>query len=229
MVDVQPVQANPSTWALQQFGTNAHQVWQRVPQALNATVNRALDAHTGAKMTTDHAFGNARWPLQYEELVNHLQDLPDTMTVRAPNTFVELVIINDHLLLPWYYADHRCSVADSRAVRPLTALTIELLSRFGPQPRWHQPHLPLPFLQVAGPDLETATRIGSELDRLDPPPAVVIIGYACNSTEGLLDIQWGKAALGDDYLLHWYHHEPLPIPLPRIPHPRSGANPALED
>ncbi len=34
--------------------------WRRVPQALGATVNRALDAQTGAKMTTDHAFGNAR-------------------------------------------------------------------------------------------------------------------------------------------------------------------------
>lgn len=220
--------AAPSAWAVRRFGANATQVLRRVPQALGATVNRALDAHTGAKMTTDHAFGNARWPLQYEELANHLRDLPDTITVRAPHTFFELVIVSDHLLLPWYYADHRCSVDDSRAVRPLTALTMELLTRFGPEPRWRQPHLPLHELQADGPDPDAVTRIGTELDRLDPPPGVVIVGYACNSTEGLLDVQWGEAALGDDRLLHWHHREALPIPPPRIPHPRDREGPTGE-
>lgn len=218
----------PSEWAVRRFGANAGQVWRRVPQALGATVNRALDAHTGARMTTDHAFGNARWPLQYEELVNHLRDLPHTTTVRAPHTFVELVIVNDHLLLPWYYADHRCSVDDGGAVRPLTALTMELLTRFGPEPRWRQPHLPLHTLQVEGPDSDVVARIGTELDRLDSPPSVVIVGYACNSHDGLLDVQWGEAALGDDRLLHWHHREAMPIPAPRIPAPRGGERPPDE-
>ncbi len=60
------------------------------------------------------------------------------------------------------------------------------------------------------------------LDRLHPAPDVVIVGYACNSTDGLLDVQWGEAALGDDRTLHWLHYELLPIPLPRVPRRRRA-------
>lgn len=218
---------SPSAWAVRQFGSNAAQVCLRVPQALGAAINRALDAHQASKMSTDHAFGNARWPLQYEELLNHLQDLPDTVTVRAPHTFYQLVIVSGQLLLPWYYADHRCAIDDTRAVRRITGLAVDLLSRFGPEPRWRQPHLPLLQLHTDGDD-QVAAQIGSELDRLDPPPGIVVIGYACNSTDGLLDVQWGDAALSDDGLLHWHHHEPLPIPPPRVPRPRGpGDDPTL--
>ena len=214
----------PSVWARRRFGANAEQVGRRVPQALGAAVNRALDAHQASKMSTDHAFGNARWPLQYEELVNHLHDLPDTIIVRAPHTFYQLVVVNGQLLLPWYYADHRCAVDDSRAVRPLTGLAADLLTWFGPQPRWRQPHLPLQHLLDGTDVLQSGHRV-SELDQLDPAPKVVLVGYACNSVEGLLDLRWGEAALGDDGLLHWYHHEPLPIATPRIPRQRGGDDP----
>jgi hypothetical protein len=172
-------------------------------------------------MSTDHAFGNARWPLQYEELVNHLQDLPDTVTIRAPHTFYQLVIVSGQLLLPWYYAGHRAAIDDTRAVRRITGLAVDLLGRFGPEPHWRQPHLPLHELTAEGDDADVADRIGSELDRLHPPPEIVIVGYACNSHDGLLDVQWGEAGLGDDGLLHWHYHEPLPIPPPRVPHPRD--------
>lgn len=215
------VPREPSAWALHHFGAQAEQVWRLVPLAVATTVGRALDAHRASAMATDHAFGNARWVLQYEELVNHLQHLPDARVLRAPNTFYQLVIVNDHLLLPWCYADHRCPVDDSRQIRPPTMLTRELLGRLGPRPHWRQPHLPLAGL-VEQDDPAAVAQVESELDRLDPPPGVVLVGYACNSTEGLLDVLWGTAACTDDGLLDWHHRESLPVPVRRIPRQRDG-------
>lgn len=215
----EPNLREPSAWALHHFGANADRLRRLVPQAMAATVGRALDAHQASKMTTDHAFGNARWVLQYEELVTHLQHLPDTHVLRAPHTFFQVIVVNDHLLLPWCYADHRCPVDDRRQIRPPAALTMKLLSRFGPRPHWRQPHLPLTDPEQWD-DPAAVARVESGLDELDPPPAVVLVGYACNSTEGLLDVMWGTAAPAEDGLLEWHHREALPIPEARIPQAR---------
>jgi hypothetical protein len=56
------------------------------------------------------------------------------------------------------------------------------------------------------------TRPESILDRRDPPPKVLIVGYACNARLGLLGVPWGEAALSDDGERHWYHDQPPPIP-----------------
>lgn len=213
----------PSPWAWARFGGQAEQVWRRVPQALAAAVSRALNAHQASRLSTNHAFGNSRWPLQYEELVNHLQDLPDAVPIRPPHAFYKLVIVHGQLLLPWYYADHPVSIEDARAVRPVGRLAVDLLTRFGPPRQWHQP--PLPLTMIDDDDEEDRRRVAqvtSALDEMDPPPQIVLVGYACNSHAGLIDIQWGEAALGDDRALQWYHHEPLPIPAPLIPRPRPG-------
>ncbi|MBF9130490.1 hypothetical protein I0C86_16200 [Plantactinospora sp. S1510] len=50
------------------------------------------------------------------------------------------------------------------------------------------------------------------IEESSPEPRVLLIGYACNSDQGLLRISWGEAALGRDNLLHWGHVDDLPVP-----------------
>src|SRR5438874_13481434 len=67
-------------------------------------------------------------------------------------------------------------------------------ARFGPPPHWKQRSL------LAADD-EEERRVDeprSVLDRLDPAPKVLTVGYACSARLGLLDVSWGEAALGDD-------------------------------
>jgi hypothetical protein len=54
--------------------------------------------------------------------------------------------------------------------------------------------------------------ISAILATFEPPPQVVIVGYACNPRQGLINVGWGEAALANDHELHWYHTEDLPIP-----------------
>jgi hypothetical protein len=210
----------PSPWAYERFGAVAGHVRRRVPEALATAVSHAIGAQAAAHITTNHAFGSARWPAQYVELVNHLQDLPDARPVRQPRTFYELVVVSGNLLLPWCYGD-RVMALESRHVRPLGRLALDLLTRFGPEPRWHQQTLPLP--EPTDPDDERdVQRVATALDELDPSPRVVVIAYACNAGAGLLDAQWGEAALTHERDLDWRHREPLPIPRGRVPAPRDG-------
>ena len=74
----------PSLWAINRFGAGvAGELWWRVPTALAAAVSRAMDTYEASQMNTYHAFGSARWPLQYEELVKCL--LPRETEVRLAN------------------------------------------------------------------------------------------------------------------------------------------------
>lgn len=201
--------AQPSTWAIQRFGpTLAAQLWQRVPLALACTINRAQDAHDASQMTTNHAFGSARWPIQYEELARHLKDLDGAALVRLPRTFYHLVVVGGHLILPWYYASTAAiPMRDARPGRSFGLLAREIVARFGPPPRWAQLSL-LPTDAEEEREVDAARPV---LDRMDPPPKVLIVGYACNAHQGLLDVWWGEAGLGDG-ALHWYHDEQLPVP-----------------
>jgi hypothetical protein len=210
-----PVTNRPSPWAVDRFGPHlAAQLWSLVPQAITAAVHRALDAHEASRMQTDHAFG-AGWSLPFEELVSHLQSIDGVRLVSPPRAFYQLVVVRGHVLLPWRYADEAgVSIEDSRAVRRLGVLGRELLSRFGPAPRWHEDPLPL-FDDVT--EQREADLVSSALGELESPPRVLIVGFASNSTQGLLRLCWGEASLADGGTLDWQYHEDLPLAPPHVP------------
>jgi hypothetical protein len=210
----------PSRWAIDRFGPHlAGELWALVPQAIGAAVNRALDAHEASRMQTDHAFG-AGWSLPFEELVNHLQSIDEVRLVSPARAFYQLVLVRGYVLLPWRYADDaNVSIEDSRAVRRIGVLGQELLRRFGPPPRWREDPLPL-FDDAA--EQRQADLVSSALDELESPPQVVIVGFASNSTKGLLHLCWGEASLAAGGGLAWRYHEDLPLSPPHVPRPRQG-------
>jgi hypothetical protein len=195
-------------WAVRHFGADlARELWHRVPAALAAAVGHALDAHAASLLRTNHAFGNARWPGQYEELVRHLGDLPGAQVVRPHTAFYELVVIRDHLFLPWCPGDG--GRRPGRVVRGL-------LRRYGPAPRFRQPVL---FALDDGAPGDEPT--AGPLDDLGFAPRVTLIEYACTASQGLTDLAWGSATCDDGGEVHWLHREPLPLPR-RIPRQRPA-------
>jgi len=207
----------PSLWAINRFGAGvAGELWWRVPTALAAAVSRAMDTYEASQMNTYHAFGSARWPLQYEELVNHLQAVPTAVPLRPPGAFYQLIIVGGHVLLPWYFA--KTPGVDMRDVRPgrsFGLLARSVVTDFGPAPRWHQ--APLPLMPADEEDERDVAQISQILGQVDPRPKTLIVGYACNAHQGLLRVCWGDAALAAGGEFHWYHHEELPLPAGRVP------------
>jgi hypothetical protein len=198
-----------SPWAIERFGALAGELVRRVPEALAATVAHATEAHHASTLKTKHAFGSTRWALQYDELCKHLRGLDEVSEVRPARAFYRLVVAAGNLLLPWRYAeDHAVSLDDARAVRSMRLLTRELLTRFGPAPQWRQEPL---FDVEDDDDAQDVAGISDALEELDPPPRPVLIAYACNPTDGLLELHWGEASLSDGSILHWSYREPLPL------------------
>lgn len=214
--------AQPAPWVVDRFGEDlAAEVWHRVPMALAAAVRRAMDAHVASQMSTYHAFGSARWPLQYEELVTHLQTLPSAIPIRPARAFYQLVIVGGHVLIPWCYG--RQPGVDMRDVRPgrsLGLLARAILANFGPEPQWRQ--MQLPSMPQDEEDERDVAQISEILANMDPRPRTIVVGYACNAQQGLLRVCCGDAALGMDGDFHWHYHDVLPIPVVHVPEPRSG-------
>jgi hypothetical protein len=61
-------------------------------------------------------------------------------------------------------------------------LAREIVARFGPPPHWKQ----LSLLAADDEEERQVDEARSVLDRLDPPPKVLIVGYACSARLGLL-------------------------------------------
>jgi len=207
------VESIPSEWATERFGPAlAVELTRRIPLALASAVARAVDAHEASQMTTNHAFGSARWPIQYEELVRHLGDLDGAETVQPPHAFYQLVVVGGHLFLPWLYAKTPGTrMREAPLGRSFGHLAREVTTHLGPPPPWTQLALPLTH-----PDDEEDARqvaeIRSSLRSLDPAPKVAIVGYACNAQLGLFGVSWGEAALVEGKQLHWFHAEELAVP-----------------
>ena len=200
----------PSAWAVERFGPIAAELRARVPRALAATVAHATDAHHASTLKTKHAFGSTRWALQYDELGKHLRDLDGVFEVRPPRAFYRIVVASNNLLLPWRYAeDAATSLDDPRTVRSMRLLTRELLTRFGPAPHWQQETL---FDVNDDDEAQDVAGFGDALGGLEPPPRPVLIAYACNPTDGLLELHWGEASLNDGSVLRWDYRERLPLP-----------------
>jgi hypothetical protein len=209
----------PSRWAAERFGEIAEETWRRIPRALAATVAHATQAHRASRLKTKHAFGSTRWALQYDELRNHLNELPDVHVIRPARAFYRLVVAHGNLLLPWRYAEDAATrLDDPRALRSMRSLTREMLLRFGDGarisqlPRWEQDAL---FHVDGGVTAEPSESGADGIDPLDlfqPPPRAVLIAYACNPAHGLIDVQWGDASLDEDGALRWRYRERLTVP-----------------
>ncbi|MEE6259375.1 hypothetical protein [Plantactinospora sonchi] len=200
----------PSSWAVERFGPSlAVELWKRVPAALRRAVERAMDARDASEMTTDHPFGSVRWLVQYEELLTHLQDLPETTSIHPPGAQFRITICAGHLLLPWCYASREDARLEQAVPNRRLSQTIrDLLLLFGPKPPYEQE--PLPMMPTV-PDDDTLAELREAIEGSAAEPRVLLIGYACNSDQGLLRLSWGEAALSRDNLLHWEHVDDLPL------------------
>ncbi|MFD2764892.1 hypothetical protein [Micromonospora eburnea] len=201
----------PSRWSIEKFGPDlARDLRSRIPKALCRAVELAQQAREASALDTDHAFGPVRWKQQYESLHEHLRDLPGVTDVHPPGAQVRVTICRDHLLLPWLYARRRgvdmCRVGG----RVRSQLVRDLLILFGPKPDYEEPILP--GMPLNPDEARDRTLLRQAIEQLASRPKVLLIGFACNSDEGLLAVSWGEAALTSDRRLEWGPVEDLITP-----------------
>ncbi|TDC38355.1 hypothetical protein E1211_07255 [Micromonospora sp. 15K316] len=205
------VAGQPSRWSIEKFGRElARDLRSRIPNALRRAVELAQDARKASALDTDHAFGPVRWKQQYESLHEQLRDLPAVTDVHPPGTQVRVTICQDHLLLPWLYARRRG--VDMRKVGgPVKSqLVRDLLILFGPKSDYEEPTLP--DMPLSPDEARDRTLLREAIERLTPRPKVLLIGFACNSDDGLLAVSWGEAALAPGRKLEWGPVEDLSTP-----------------
>ncbi|MBL6275181.1 hypothetical protein JMF97_03275 [Micromonospora fiedleri] len=202
------VVGEPSQWSIEKFGPQlARDLRSRIPKALYRAVELAQQAREASALDTDHAFGPVRWKQQYESLHENLRDLPGVTDVHPPGAQVRVTICRDHLLLPWLYAKRRgvdmCKVGG----RVKGQLIRDLLILFGPKPDYEEPTLP--DMPLSPDEARDRTLLRQAIEQLAPRPKVLLIGFACNSDEGLLAVSWGEAALAPGKRLEWGPAEDL--------------------
>lgn len=212
----------PAPWAVDRFGfAVAAELWVRIPTALAAAIGRAVSARRASRLADADAVDDPRWPVPYEELGAHLRNVDGAAIARAPRTRYPVVVVRNHVLLPWCYGP--TGAVSMRDVPPggsLSRLAREFVQRLGgPRHRRHaDPDLPHDD-ECAGPDQPELAELGALLGRPDSPPKVLIAGYACTADHGLLRVCLGEAAVAPGGLA-WQHVEDLPLPPPTIPRPR---------
>jgi len=204
---------------VEQFGDKvAAELWTRVPEALSTAIDREVNAHPALTTTTERVLANPRWPLPYEELVLFLGTLPGADIISVPRSVYQLVVINGHVVVPWCYGQSaRMSMADAEVGRSFGRLARELLRRFGPPWRRSQAEAPLPLDAV---DEREVAKICGVISGMQPPPEVVIAGFAGAPNLGLLRAFLGEIKSTDNGSLNWSHLADLPLPPPVIPRPR---------
>ena len=211
-------EVGPSPWAIGKFGEHAEALWELVPAAMGAAVERQMDAHAASRLGTLQAFGGA-WPARFEELVDRLKPLAGVEVVRPTGAAFQLVVVNGQLLVPFRYADDLgTSHREPRATRRLNKSVRELLTEYGAGPEWVTDEL-FPISDAA-PTSEA--RLLGDLR----PEGMVLVYFAANAKAGLLSLGWGEAAVVKGGELDWRFTEMLPLPKPSSP---LGARPAPVD
>ncbi|MEV1330905.1 hypothetical protein AB0J20_15155 [Micromonospora costi] len=192
----------PARWPIEKFGPDlACDLRARIPKALHRAVELAKGARKASALETDHAFGPVRWKQQYESLYEHLRDLPAITDVHPPGAQVRVTICRDHLLLPWLYARRRGVSMRKVGGRVKSQLIRDLLVLFGPKPDYEEPTLP--DMALSPDEVRDRKLLREAIEQLTPQPKVLLIGFACNSDDGLLSVSWGEAALAPDRRLEW--------------------------
>ncbi|MFI0453700.1 hypothetical protein [Actinomadura sp. 6N118] len=180
----------------------------KVPQALQAAHQRALEAHLGLGVKTNEAYGLI-WLAQHEELVARLRYLERARVFKPKGARYELVIIGNVVVYPWRYGDGtrvpleyaRMRLSDVR--RALLALA----ETEAPE------QLALESAEVPDDELNTdRAQARADLRELAASVRVVFVAYASNPRAGILNIEWGDPARADDDgHLTWTYHEALPV------------------
>jgi hypothetical protein len=204
---------------VEQFGDIvAGELWTRVPEALSTAIDREVNGRPAPTQTTERVLANPRWPLPYEELVLFLGTLPGAQIISVPKSVYQLVVINGHVVVPWFYGESaRASMRDAVVGRSFGRLARELLRRFGPPWRRSQAEMPLPLDAV---DEREVAKICGAIEKIEPRPEIVIAGYAGTPNLGLLRACLGEVKSTDNGSLNWSHLDDLPLPPPVIPRPR---------
>ncbi len=206
----------PSRWAIGKFGEHAEALWELVPAAVGAAVERQMDAHAASRLRTLQAFGGA-WPARYEELVERLEGLGGVEVVRPAGAAFKLAVVNGQVLVPFRYADDLgTSHREPRATKRLNKSVRELLAEYGAAPEWVTEEL-FPI---------SATTPGARLLGDLRPEGMVLVFFAANAKAGLLSLGWGEAAAVEGGELDWRFTEMLPLPKPSSP---LGGRPAPVD
>ncbi len=201
----------PSRWSIEKFGLPlATTLRTEIPAALRRAVELAQDARDASELDTDHAFGPVRWKQQYEVLHEYLHDLPDVVGVHPPGAQVRVTICRGHLLLPWRYTTRSdLDMRDARPGRDLNRLIRDLLILFGPEPSHEE--VTLPLMPLTPEEARDRSALREAVEQMTDEPRVLLVGFACNSDEGLLRVSWGEAALLGGTELKWGHVEDLPV------------------
>jgi hypothetical protein len=197
--------AQPARWAVSRFGRDvATQLMHAIPAAINTAVGRQMDGHQTVKLRTRHAFGGA-WPARYEELAEHLRDVPGCQIVRPSGMSFEIALVNNIALLPVEYAKDLKTAHDSpRALRAINKTTLELAKQFGPAPTNVQLTLDTTDAQPEQPPTDILRGL--------EPDGIVIIYYAAHERQGLLNIGWGEISVNADGIPQWVASQPLQVP-----------------
>ena len=202
-------EAGPSRWAIGKFGEHAETLWELVPAAVGAAVERQMDAHAASRLSTLQAFGGA-WPARYEELVERLKGLGGVEVVRPAGAAFQLVVANGQVLVPFRYADDLgTSHREPRATKRLNKSVRELLTEYRAEPDW--------VTEGLFPISDAATAPGVRLLGDLRPEGMVLVFFAANAKAGLLRLGWGEAAAVEAGELVWGFTEMLPLPKPSSP------------
>jgi len=197
----------PAAWAASMFGPElAAMLMETIPEAIQAAVGRQMDGHHAVGLSSRHAFGGA-WPARYDELINHLGDIPGAQVVRPFGKSYRIVVINNIAVLPVEYAKDLATPYDSpQAFKKINKTTLELAHQFGPEPRHVQPAFD--GLDAEGDGTDTVT----DLLRGLHPDGIVIVYYAAHERQGLLNIRWGQVSVSDNGVARWVTAQPLLVP-----------------
>jgi hypothetical protein len=195
----------PAAWAASMFGRDvAAMLMEAIPSAIQAAVGRQMDGHHAVRLTSRHAFGGG-WPARYEELLNHLGEVPGAQAVRPLGKSYRIAVINNVAVLPVEYAKDLATAYDSpRALKKINKTTLELARLFGPKPDHDQP-------VFEGMESEADDHATDLLRGLEPD-GIVIIYYAAHERQGLLNIGWGQISVSQTGTASWVSSQALPVP-----------------
>ncbi|MGW4812170.1 hypothetical protein ACWEPB_11055 [Kitasatospora cineracea] len=196
-----------SPWTTELFGKQALAVRSGLGQAFRNMQANAQAVQEQADVRTNHPFGSARWAGQFERVYEELRDLPGAKPVKPHRFPFELMLVGRGLIYPFLYSKTRSDVLTARV--PSHSEMVRALFTFAPPPTSIQGAFDFEF--AATPE-ELAVELRGGLTTVPPDTCLVLVPFACNSSE-LLEAHWGIAAHGADDTLDWVAGpEELPLP-----------------
>ncbi|MBO1414679.1 hypothetical protein [Streptomyces sp. FH025] len=199
-----------SPWMTELFGEQALAVRTGLGQALRNMQANAQAGQEQADVRTKHPFGSARWSGQFERVYEELRELPGAKPVKPYRFPFDLVLVGRGLIYPFLYARTRSDILTARV--PSNSGMVRELFTFAPAPTAPTSIQGAFDFEFATPPEEPAVELHGGLTTVPPDTCLVLVPFACNSSE-LLEAHWGVAAHGADGVLDWVAGpEALPLP-----------------